>query len=229
MWEAYQKDSKHTHPVNASPLKKEYEELRRSYELVLEENKAGNEKLEELRKSWLEFGNSALGAAKELLTMVKTKAVSEDRVKSAREYVEKCEKFLEEHRGEEAKGEHNEVKDELNEEPNKQLQEKKSKDVYRPVEQVNEKRDNKLAESFRPKNPSNSSNLDYAKIKTFMLVSADEFKLCALLQALARRIIEKKSKVEKVETIAEYVHNDLLDCSGNHLTAKRLLEHSNEK
>eukprot|EP00826_Nyctotherus_ovalis_P008741 TRINITY_DN1226_c0_g3_i6.p1 TRINITY_DN1226_c0_g3~~TRINITY_DN1226_c0_g3_i6.p1 ORF type:complete len:697 (-),score=219.60 TRINITY_DN1226_c0_g3_i6:239-2329(-) len=208
MWEAYQKDNGNSRIVNISPLKKKHEEL---------------------RKSWLEFGDSALGAAKELLAMVRTKAVSEDRVKSAREYIERCEKFLEEHKEEEAKNEQNETKDELSQELNKQLQEKKSKDIHRPIEQVSEKRDSKLAESFRPQNPSNSSNLDYAKIKTFMLVSADELKLCTLLQALARRIIEKKSKAEKVEMIAEYVHNDLLDCSGGHFTIKRLLEHSNEK
>jgi O6-methylguanine-DNA--protein-cysteine methyltransferase len=236
MWKAYQRrEVQSARP--GTPNSEEYEELKEHYQLVVEESKIVNRKLKESRENWMEFGDNLLGVTKELLSMATTKSVSEEELRNAKLNIKKCESFLNEKKKEETKNE--ETKDEFEEELNKKLHQKsigelhKSSSIKEQIKKPKEIEEKKIvsevdeqAESFRPRN---NARLDYAKIKTFFLISGDESKISAILQALTDRILKKKSKVDKLELITEYTHNDILDCNGDKSIIKKLLEHSNTK
>jgi len=231
MWKAYQK--RNIQSARCEMPSEEYEDLKENYQLVVEENKIVNRKLKESRENWLEFGDNLLGVAKELLSMATTKALPEEELSKVKLNIKKYEKFLNENKEEEVKNE--ESKDEFDEELNKKLHQKSVEELHKPFYiEERAKKNNEIeirkfeseVESFRP---INNSRLDYKKIKTFFLISGDETKISALLEALTWRIMEKKSKIGKIELITEYMDNDILGCNEDKTIIKRLLEHPNTK
>lgn len=72
--------------------------------------------------------------------------------------------------------------------------------------------------------------LDYTKIKGFLESSSDDIKLCGLLQALKRRLLQTCRTKYRKQTMEWFINYDILDCrnpNGNIL--EKLLIHHGKK
>lgn len=246
MWEAYQRSDRNAFTSNANKadfLNDEYEELKEKYQVVVEENKIVNRKLQNSKEKRLELGSNLLSATKQLLNAIMSNSVTEDVVTNAKQSIKQCENYLNENieYKKESKGEHEESKDEFDEELNKKLLQKnfKKAEEYHESEHDDSNIHRKESEEVKEKVYDEKSiqelklldfpELDYKKITVFLSSSKDDLKICALLQALTWRIVKKKMKYDKIAVINEYVNNDLLNCNNNGQTIKRLLGHTNKK
>lgn len=56
------------------------------------------------------------------------------------------------------------------------------------------------------------AQLDFFKLKHFLLTSTDEISLCATLQALRWRVTRVSTSLKR-QTLHSYSHFDILDCT----------------
>lgn len=239
MWEVYQRSGRRTCTVNES-VNEDYGELRENYQVVLEENKIITRKLKDLREDWLEFGENLLGVAKELLLSVNEKSASEELLRNAKQAIKKSEAFLS--KSKKAENKYNdESRDEFEEELNLKLSQKKAECKNSNIEessnsalmQEHAKRHGEvkgkeiMEENKVVQNPL-YLRLDYEKIKRSIFTSTDNLKLCTLLQALTYRLTNKHGKA-KIQRIAEFIQNDILDHNENCLVITFLLHHPIKK
>jgi len=61
----------------------------------------------------------------------------------------------------------------------------------------------------------NYAPIDFNNVKSFLMSSQEDIKICATLQALRWRITKTKRKVFTKQMILTYMHFDLLGCSQN--------------
>ena len=103
-----------------------------------------------------------------------------------------------------------------------------SKEIIKPIKEPKQIQRKEVKEKINIKNLK-YKKLDYTKLKEFLLISPNTFKISAILQALKLRIRNAKTLEDKNGVIAEYIQADLLDCNENAQMLERLLIHPNNK
>lgn len=210
MLEAYQKHSAHKEEIKMNEsLKQKYIKLERENNVLLEQKEKQEQLHLESQASWLQFTKVTIAMSKKLLATMSS-LQGHQRVSN---------RFLAT------------SKDEIN---NFETQLTKQEAAYntlleKEVVQKQEVREADLGEAdLFSSEMAGRLDIDYKKLKEFLVKTKDELKLCAVLQALAWRITNR-GRLERSDTISDYATNDLLSLKDNVKVLEHLLGHSNKK
>lgn len=215
VWRAHQKAQPSTsHPNYSQLLKKQYARLKTSYKTMAEQNKEVSHKLEEEKEYWAQLGRDIVSTSKQLLTAATTRSASESFIKECTEQIKKYDEVIAKSKTE-----------------SKYLEEVEKCEDEGGRSQTSEVfEDSKKPVTVKPiEEEARQSDLNYKKLKTFLLVSCDDIKVCAVLQALGWEVARNKRRSSRVAVVQEYIQSDLLACRADGQVMQRLLEHANKK
>jgi len=205
IWKFYQ----NTMSNNTNSLQEQYAKLKEKYEEMVKENKEASNKLKEEKEVWTQVRKGILDMNKKLSTAIKTKTASESFIKNCKEQIRNYQNLLTKGRD----GLKN-IKDESM--SNSVLIERKEE-----IKKCNEV--DKIQDTL------SLPELNYNRLKAFLLTSEDDAKVCAVLQALILEIGKHKKSSNRIRIIQHYIDNDILDCKMQGQVIERLLEHTSKK
>eukprot|EP00826_Nyctotherus_ovalis_P004532 TRINITY_DN10991_c0_g1_i2.p1 TRINITY_DN10991_c0_g1~~TRINITY_DN10991_c0_g1_i2.p1 ORF type:complete len:305 (-),score=76.87 TRINITY_DN10991_c0_g1_i2:597-1511(-) len=222
MLEVYQRHSAHKEEAKINEnLRQKYMKLDRENKMLVEQKEKQEQLHLESQASWLQFTKATIAMSKKLLTTMSS-LQGHQRVSN---------RFLTI-----SKDEINNFETQLTkqEAAYNTLQEKKLDPTHNNLLEKEIVQKQKVREAdlggadLFPSEIAGMFDIDYKKLKEFLVETKDELKLCAVLQALVWRITNR-GRLERSGAISDYTTNDLLSLKDNVKVLKHLLRHSNKK
>ena len=223
MLKAYKKHSVHSDEVKKNEyLKDRYNKLDAKFRELEELREEDNKQTLETQAEWIQFSNSLIIMSRRLLdtmsSLKENQRVSDRFINGSKEEMLKLEEVLKE-----KEENYNTLKQ------GKLKESKLIKKIKNKAEIIPELPVINPSPDLVPIDPLYLSLIDYTKLKHCLLTSEDHLKICAILQSLTWRIINRRNQVDRLVIITEYVKNDLLGFKEKGLIFKKLLNHSKQK
>lgn len=214
IWKLY----KNTQSNNTNPLQEQYAKLKERYEDIAEKKREASNRLEEEKEVWAQLGKDIVGISKKLLTAINRQTASESFINSCKEQIKNYENLLTKRKAE--------LKDTKKESISKPILIERKEEIkkYNEANEIQVQ-----AKAKQQDNIMSFNELNYNRLKAFLLSSKDNIKVCAVLQALTWKINKHKKSSDRMQIIQQYTDNDILDCKVEGQIIERLLEGTNKK
>ena len=242
MWEAYQRHKKNvsanlrvdqsrqsSHEL-ANRVEAENTALQLECKQLLQEKEALRAQLIESQSTWTSFAKDILAISQKLYRAIQRlpskESIPRELLATSQEQIGKYEAFLKSNQSFFSREQP---------EPAESVPEPGPQTVRSSAESVHSamltegKQQTELRPELERTQQLDLSPLDYSKITSFLATSADDLRVCALLQALRWRAMRNSHRTHRRQVVLDYIKGDLLglNCGGE--VMGRLLKHTNRK